>query len=113
MLTAAIGQNAMLWRTSPIGTELEGVVVGWLRQGLGLPDAFDGLLTDTASTSTLIALGAAREALGVGAAAEGLPGRADVARLRVYASEHAHSSIDKACMTLGLGRAAGRACRGR
>ena len=50
-LTAALGQNPMLWRTSPIGTELEGVVVGWLRQALGLPDAFDGLLTDTASTS--------------------------------------------------------------
>ncbi len=105
MLTAALGQNPMLWRTSPIGTELESVVVGWLRQGLGLPEAFDGLLTDTASTSTLIALGAARESLGVAVAAEGLPGRADVARLRVYASEHAHNSIDKACMTLGLGRA--------
>ena len=60
MLTAAIAQNPMLWRTSPVGTELEEVVVGWLRQGLGLPDAFDGLLTDTASTSSLIALGAAR-----------------------------------------------------
>ncbi len=105
MLTAALGQNPMLWRTSPIGTELEGVVVGWLRDALGLPTAFDGLLTDTASTSTLIALGAAREALGVSASADGLPGRAEVAQLRVYASEHAHSSIDKACMTLGLGRA--------
>ena len=106
MLTAALGQNAMLWRTSPIGTELEGVVVGWLRQGLGLPDTFDGLLTDTASTSSLIALGAAREALGGEVAAEGLSARPEVGRLRVYASEHAHSSIDKACMTLGLGRAA-------
>ena len=106
MLTAALGQNPMLWRTSPIGTELEGVVVGWLRQALGLPETFDGLLTDTASTSTLIALGAAREVLGVSAAADGLPGRPDVAMLRVYASEHAHSSIDKACMTLGLGRSA-------
>ena len=106
MLTAALGQNPMLWRTSPIGTELEGVVVGWLRHGLGLSAAFDGLLTDTASTSTLIALGAAREALGLDAAAEGLPGRPEVGRLRVYASEHAHSSIDKACMTLGLGRSA-------
>ena len=65
-LTAALGQNPMLWRTSPIGTELEGVVVGWLRQALGLPDDFDGLLTDTASTSTLIALAAAREAGGPG-----------------------------------------------
>lgn len=105
MLTAALGQNPMLWRTSPIGTELEGVVVGWLRDALGLPATFDGLLTDTASTSTLIALGAAREALGVSASAEGLAGRSDVSHLRVYASEHAHSSIDKACMTLGLGRA--------
>ena len=104
MLTAVLGQNPMLWRTSPIGTELEGVVVGWLREALGLPPTFDGLLTDTASTSTLIALGAARESLGLAAAAQGLPGREDVPRLRVYASEHAHSSIDKACMTLGLGR---------
>src|SRR4029078_9724130 len=46
---AAIGQNAMLWRTSPIPTELESVVVGWLRDALGLPDGVDGLLTDTAS----------------------------------------------------------------
>ena len=105
MLTAAIGQNAMLWRTSPIGTELEEVVVDWLRQALGLPDAFDGLLTDTASTSTLIALAAAREAAGTDAAARGLAGRDDLGALRVYASIEAHSSIEKACMTLGLGRA--------
>jgi len=106
MLTAAIGQNAMLWRTSPIGTELEEVVVDWLRQALGLPDGFDGLLTDTASTSTLIALAAAREAAGTGAAARGLAGRDDLGSgLRVYASAEAHSSVDKACMTLGLGRA--------
>jgi aromatic-L-amino-acid decarboxylase len=93
MLTAVLGQNPMIWRTSPIGTELEGVVVDWLRQALGLPATFDGLLTDTASTSTLIALAAAREA------AELAGG------LRVYASTEAHSSIEKACMTLGLGRA--------
>jgi aromatic-L-amino-acid decarboxylase len=104
MLTAAIGQNPMLWRTSPIGTELEEVVVGWLRQGLGLPEAFDGLLTDTASTSSLIALGAAREAAGLDIAARGLAGRADMPTLRVYASQEAHSSIEKACMTLGIGR---------
>ena len=106
MLTAALGQNPMLWRTSPIGTELEGVVVDWLRQALGLPPAFDGLLTDTASTSTLIALAAAREAAGLDASARGLAGRADLADgVRVYASAEAHSSIEKACMTLGLGRA--------
>ena len=106
MLTAALGQNPMLWRTSPIGTELEEVVVDWLRQALGLPEGFDGLLTDTASMSTLIALAAAREAAGTDASARGLTGRDDLGLgLRVYASAEAHSSVEKACMTLGLGRA--------
>jgi aromatic-L-amino-acid decarboxylase len=105
MLTAVLNSNAMLWRTSPAGTELEQVVVDWLRQGLGLPLGFDGLLTDSASTSSLLALAAARQAAGFDAAMKGLPGRADVPQLRVYASEEAHSSIEKACMTLGLGRA--------
>jgi len=105
MLVAALGQNPMLWRTSPSGTELEQVVVDWLRQALGLPEGFDGLLTDTASTSSLIALAGARQAAGIDAAAAGIAGRSDVPALRVYASEEAHSSIDKACMTLGLGRA--------
>jgi aromatic-L-amino-acid decarboxylase len=104
MLTAALGQNAMLWRTSPVGTELEEVVVDWLRQALGLPGSFDGLLTDTASTSSLIALGAAREAAGLEVGARGLAAREDVPELRVYASEEAHSSIEKACRILGLGR---------
>ncbi len=105
MLAAALAQNPMLWRTSPIGTELEGVVVDWLRQALGLPAGFDGLLTDTASTSSLIALAAAREAAGLDAAARGLAGREDLLGPRVYASAEAHSSIEKACMTLGIGRA--------
>ncbi|HEY3072611.1 MAG TPA: pyridoxal-dependent decarboxylase [Candidatus Limnocylindrales bacterium] len=100
MLTAGIGSNAMLWRTSPVATELEEVVVDWLRQAFGLPDAFDGLLTDTASISSLAALAAARESVGVGA----VDGSPDAGRPRVYASTEAHSSIDKACMTLGLGR---------
>jgi aromatic-L-amino-acid decarboxylase len=103
-LTAALGQNPMLWRTSPIGTELEGVVVGWLRQGLGLPERFDGLLTDTASTSSLIALAAARETAGLRAARDGLAALTGGGP-RVYASAEAHSSIEKACMTLGIGRA--------
>ncbi len=104
MLIAALGQNPMLWRTSPIGTELEQVVVDWLRQALGLPDGWDGLITDTASMSSLIALGAARQAAGFDASMAGLAGRPDVVGLRVYASTEAHSSIDKACMTLGIGR---------
>jgi aromatic-L-amino-acid decarboxylase len=106
MWTAVLGQNPMLWRTSPIGTELEQVVVGWLRSGFGLPAAFDGLLTDTASTSTLIAIAAAREAAGLRASAEGLAARAAGGMPVVYASAEGHSSIEKACMTLGLGRAA-------
>ncbi len=105
-VTAVLGQNPMLWRTSPVGTELEQVVVGWLRTALGLPEAFDGLLTDTASTSTLSALAAAREAAGLDASAAGLAGRPEIGRPLVYASEEAHSSIEKALMTLGLGRAA-------
>ena len=104
MLTAALGQNPMLWRTSPIGTELEGVVVDWLRQALGLPEPFDGLLTDTASSSSLIALAAAREAAGLDAAALGLADRPGTGAPTVYASAEAHMSIEKACMTLGLGR---------
>jgi aromatic-L-amino-acid decarboxylase len=104
MLTAALNSNVMLWRTSPVGTELEQVVVDWLRQALGLPAPFDGLLTDTASTSSLLALTAARQAAGIDAAAKGLPGRPDVPKLRVYASAEAHSSIEKAAMTLGLGQ---------
>lgn len=100
-LMATLVSNAMLWRTSPIATELEGVVVGWLREGLGLPETFDGLLTDTASTSTLTALAAARQASTGDASQAGL---GDAPRLRVYASTEAHSSIEKAAMTLGIGR---------
>ena len=74
MLTAGIGSNAMLWRTSPVATELEQVVVDWLRQALGLPETFDGLLTDTASTSSLIALAAARETGGLEAGYRGATG---------------------------------------
>src|SRR2546421_8050957 len=103
MLTAGLGSNAMLWRTSPVATELEEVVVDWLRQALGLPEGFDGLLTDTASTSTLLGLAAARQATGLHASQRGLAG-APGGMLRVYASSQAHSSVEKACMTLGIGR---------
>jgi aromatic-L-amino-acid decarboxylase len=104
-LTAGLGSNAMLWRASPVATELEQVVVDWFRQALGLPEAFDGLLTDTASTSTLIALAAAREAAGLQVAAMGLAGRPDVPPPVVYTSAEANLSVEKACMTLGIGRA--------
>src|SRR5574340_1178120 len=102
MLMATLVANAMLWRTSPVATELEEVTVDWFRQTLGLPEAFTGFYTDTASTSSLIGLAAARQSVGRDVAAEGLVGGP---RLRIYASAEAHSSIEKACMTLGLGRA--------
>jgi aromatic-L-amino-acid/L-tryptophan decarboxylase len=102
-LAAALNVNAMLWRSGPAQTELEEVTLGWLRNLLGLPDGFHGVINDTASSSTLYALAAAREAAGLDIRARGLAGRTDVATLRVYCSEEAHSSVDKAVITLGLG----------
>jgi aromatic-L-amino-acid decarboxylase len=103
LLSGALNVNGMLWRTSPAATELELVVLGWLREGLGLPEDFFGFLTDTASISSLLALAAAREAAGLEVRERGLPGREDLAPMRVYTSDQAHSSIAKACLTLGLG----------
>jgi aromatic-L-amino-acid/L-tryptophan decarboxylase len=103
-LTAALNVNGMLWRTSPSATELELVVVDWLRQLLGMSAAWSGLLTDGASTSTMLALAAARERTGLDVRQRGLAGRPDLPPLRVYASEHAHSSVEKAAIVLGLGR---------
>ncbi len=105
LLSAALNVNGMLWRTSPAATELEEVVTDWLRQMLGLPPAFEGVITDTASVSTLLAIAAAREALGRRVREDGLAGRADLPRLRLYCSEHAHSSVEKAGIALGLGQA--------
>ena len=101
-----VGASVQAPLDSPLYRLLEEVVVGWLRDGLGLPGSFDGLLNDTASTSTLIALAAAREAAGLQAAADGLAAHRERGLPAVYASAEAHSSVEKACMTLGLGRAA-------
>lgn len=104
MVTAALNLNGMLWRTSPVATELEQVVVDWLRQLFGMGDGWFGMITDTASISTMYALAAARERdPSLGIRQRGMAGRSDLPRLRVYCSEHAHSSVDKAAMTLGLG----------
>lgn len=103
MIAAALNVSAMTWRTSPAATELESVVLGWLRQMLCLPEAFTGVVYDTASVATLHALAAARESLGIDVRRGGLSGRTDVGRLKVYCSEQAHSSIDKAAIVLGLG----------
>ena len=102
-LSSALNQQAMLWRTSPAATELEDVALGWLRQLMGLPATFEGVIYDTASVSSLHALAAARERAVPGVRQEGLAGRAGLPRLRVYCSEHAHSSIDKGVILLGLG----------
>jgi aromatic-L-amino-acid decarboxylase len=103
MLSAAFNVNAMLWRTSPSATELEEVTLEWLRQMIGLPDAFEGVIYDTASISTLCAIAAAREAAGLEVREQGLG--ATGAKLRMYASEHVHSSVDKSAITLGIGQA--------
>ena len=106
LLAAALNQNAMLWRTSPAATELEALTLDWLRQLVGLPDGFDGVIYDTASVSTLHALAAAREAVIPNVRNQGLVGRNDITGIRVYCSEQAHSSLDKAMILLGLGQSA-------
>jgi aromatic-L-amino-acid decarboxylase len=102
MLSAAFNVNAMLWKTSPAATELEVVVLDWLRQMTGLPDGMFGVIQDSASSSTLVGLAAAREAVpGLDARRRGLVGQA---RLRMYASDQAHSSVEKAGIVLGIGQ---------
>jgi aromatic-L-amino-acid decarboxylase len=103
-LAAALDVNAMLWRTSPAATELEDVTVGWLRELLGLPPGFSGIIYDTASISGFTALAAARESLDLGIRERGLAGRPDVPPLRVYITEHTHSHIERAAIALGVGR---------
>jgi aromatic-L-amino-acid/L-tryptophan decarboxylase len=103
-ITAALNVNAMLWRTSPAATELEQVTLRWLAELTGLPTGWFGQITDGASSSTLYALAAAREAAGLDIRNRGMAGRDDLPPLRVYASTEAHSSIEKACIVLGFGR---------
>jgi aromatic-L-amino-acid/L-tryptophan decarboxylase len=91
MLTATLGAQCMSWATSPAATELEQVTMEWLRRMLCLPDGFTGVIQDTASTATLVALLSARERSPTGA------------RLAVYASTQAHSSIDKGAKLAGYG----------
>jgi aromatic-L-amino-acid/L-tryptophan decarboxylase len=104
LLSAALNGNAMVWQSGPAVTELEELTVDWLRQMIGLPADTWGMILDTASTSTLHAVVAARESLAdLNTREQGLTGRTDIPRLRLYASEFAHSSVEKAVMTLGLG----------
>jgi len=100
LLTAGIGAQCMIWQTSPAAAELEEVVLEWLRQMLGLPGGMAGVIQDTASTTTLVALLTAREkATNFEANRQGLK-----KPLMVYASEEAHSSIEKGVKIAGYGR---------
>jgi aromatic-L-amino-acid decarboxylase len=101
LLSAALNVNGMLWRTSPALTELEMLTMGYLRRLSGIDDRYFGQILDTASTSSLVALAAARESLG------GLDirrrGMSGAPPLTVYTSREAHSSIDKAAIVAGAG----------
>lgn len=99
MLASAINANGMLWKSSPAGTELETVVLGWLREWLGLPASFFGIVYDTASISTFHAIAAAREMADPQAREEGAS-----RNLTLYTSDQAHSSVEKGAIALGVGR---------
>ena len=103
LLCSALNVNGMLWKTSPSATELEMLALRWLRDALGLPDNLFGIINDTASTNVFLALAAAREATGLDVRGQGLTGR-NLPPLRVYLSQHAHNSAEKAALALGLGQ---------
>jgi len=102
VLTAPLNVNAMTWRTCPAATELETIVVDWLRQWVGLSEQFEGVVYDTASVGIMHALAVAREEAAPETRKLGLTGR-DTPRLRIYTSDQAHSSAEKAAIALGLG----------
>jgi aromatic-L-amino-acid decarboxylase len=99
LLAAALNANAMLWKTSPAATELEQVVLDWLREWMGLPAGLFGIIYDTASTSSMHAIAAAREM----ADPEARPLGA-TRGLTLYCSEEAHSSIEKGAIAIGIGQ---------
>ncbi len=102
LLTATMAAQCMLWQTSPAATELETKVLDWLRQMLDLPADFQGVIQDSASSATLCAVLTARErALEWRGNAQGL---SKLPTIRVYGSEHVHSSIDKAIWIAGIGQ---------
>ncbi len=99
MLAAALDVNGMVWRSSPACTELEQVTLGWLREWMGLPDDFFGIIYDTASTSSLHGIAAAREM-----AAPGVRTHGGETGLIAYISEQSHSSVEKGAIALGIGQ---------
>src|SRR5947208_7039276 len=100
LLTAALNVNGMIWRTSPSLTELETVTLRWLRDALGLPENLFGIINVTASINSFLALAAARQVTAPNMRTHGFAG---APTMRVYCSEHAHSSIEKGALALGLG----------
>jgi aromatic-L-amino-acid decarboxylase len=102
MLTSTLAAQCMIWETSPAATELEQKVMNWLRDMIGLPPEFEGVIQDTASTATLAAILTAREkSTGYRINTDGVFGEKT---LRVYCSEQAHSSVDKAVKIAGIGK---------
>jgi len=101
-LTNTIAAQCMLWQTSPAATEMETRVVDWMRQALGLPEGFVGVIQDTATTATLSAVLTMREQALDWRGNES--GMAAETQLRVYASDQAHSSVDKAVRIAGIGQ---------
>ena len=99
MLSAALNSNAIVWKSSPANTELEMVTMGWLRQWLGLPDEFFGIIYDTASMATLHAIAAAREM-----ADPETHDKGSTRGLTLYTSEQSHSSVEKGAIAVGVGR---------
>ena len=102
MIVTTIAAQCMLWQTSPAATEMEGVMVDWLRQAVALPDGYTGVIQDSASSATLSAVLTMRErAIGFSGNREGLHGKG---RLRIYCSDEVHSSIDRAAWVAGIGQ---------
>src|SRR5881398_4082874 len=102
IISAPLNVNAMTWRTSPAATELETLVIDWIRQWMHLPQEFGGVVYDTASVGIMHALAIAREEAAPSTRKLGLTGR-DLPRFRIYTSDQAHSSAEKAAIALGLG----------
>lgn len=103
MLVSTIAAQCMLWQTSPAATEMEQVMVAWLRQALGIADGYTGVIQDSASSATLSAVLTMRErATGFTGNAQGL---SEQGKIRIYCSDQVHSSIDRACWVAGIGQA--------
>ncbi|MCX6174840.1 MAG: pyridoxal-dependent decarboxylase [Ignavibacteriales bacterium] len=100
LISATFNVNSMLWKSAPASTELEETVLNWFREIINLPKEFWGIIYDTASVSSMHAIAAARENIGLDIRAKGMCG---APKLKLYCSEQAHNSIDKSAITLGIG----------